>query len=54
MDEMEIRTWAYDQARMTAQHQVSGTIEETALRIARFVQTGSFEEKAEVAAPKMW
>lgn len=46
MNEQEIRTWAYDQARMkcaqcSAQPQ---NIEEDAIRIARFVTTGRFDE----------
>lgn len=59
MDEQEIRTWAYDQARMKAQYNAPVTnaeIESDALRIACFVQTGSFDEapKAESDAPKTW
>lgn len=60
MDEKEIRTWAYDQARMLSHSlTVMGSptdIEKDAIRIARFVETGSFDEtpKAEDVAPKTW
>lgn len=56
-DEEEIRRFAYDQASAPSRNSTPDfiDIERQAVRIARFIRTGSFEEvKTDEPAAKVW